>query len=424
MALAILADVRRGVPFDAALTRELGSLPDADRRLAHEMAVGVLRQSHPIDDLLARFITRGVSSVSLPLLDILRLGAYQLRVLDRVPAHAAVTTSVALARELVGERASGFTNAVLRRVAELPVTDTAHDDIDDVARLAAQWSHPAWLVARWLARFGVPDTENLLRWNNSHPPLVLQPTRGTPLDLERFFDDNDIRNTPAPFGAGVTVTASRPDRLPGFDTGDFFVQDPAQALVVRFADFATDAVVFDACAAPGGKTLALTYRSRQVIAADLSVRRLGRLRENLLRAGRHSEAVLAADAAHPPIRTVRAYLLDAPCLGTGSFARHPDARLRVSSDALLRLAGAQGALLDAAASRIAAGGVLCYATCSLEPEENEMQVTAFLHRRPDFRREPPAGFPAELVTQAGDMMTLPHRDRIDGAFAARLVRAD
>lgn len=415
--------MRRGVLFDTALARELGSLADADRRLAHEIAVGVLRQSQPLDRLLAHFIPRGLGSVSPPLLDVLRLGAYQLRLLNRVPAHAAVATSVALARERVGDRVSGFTNAVLRRVAELPPGDLAHEDVDDVARLAGAWSHPAWLVARWLARFDTRATVALLRWNNAHPALVLQPTRGTALDLERLLDEYGIPNTPAPFGAGVIVKASQPKRLPGFDTGDFFVQDPAQALVVRFADFATDAIVYDACAAPGGKTLALTYRSRQVIAADLSVRRLGRLRENLARAGRHTEAVLAADAAHPPVRSVRAYLLDAPCLGTGSFARHPDARLHVSNDALLRLAGTQAVLLDAAADRITPGGVLCYATCSLEPEENEMQVTAFLHRHPEFRREPPENFPTELLTHAGDMMTLPQRDRIDGAFAARLVRA-
>ena len=422
MALAILAGVRRGVPFDTALTRELGLLRDADRRLAHELAVGVLRHSQPLDRLLAHFIPRGLGSVSAPMLDVLRLGAYQLRLLDRVPAHAAVTTSVALARECIGDRVSGFTNAVLRRVAELPPGDLAHDDIDDVARLAGTWSHPAWLVARWLARFGSSDTIALLRWNNAHPPLVIQPTRGTVLDLEQLLDEQGIANTPAPFGAGVIVKASQPQRLPGFDAGEFFVQDPAQALVVRFADFAAGTVVFDACAAPGGKTLALSHRRHRVIAADRSVRRLGRLRENLARAGRHTEAVVAADAAHPPVRPVDAYLLDAPCLGTGSFARHPDARLRVNHDALLHLAANQAVLLDAAADRIAPAGVLCYATCSLEPEEDEMQVTAFLHRHPDFHREAPADFPADLLTNAGDMATLPQRDSVDGAFAARLVR--
>lgn len=382
--------------------------------------------------MLARFIPRGIGSVSLPLLDVLRLGAYQLRVLDRVPAHAAVTTSVALARERVGDRVSGFTNAVLRRVAELPRDEAtprhaapqpgATDD-SVAAHLAHAWSHPGWLVARWLARFGARGTETLLHWNNSHPLLVLQPTRGTILDLEEMLDEHGIPSTPAPYGAGVVVKESRPERLPGYDTGDFIVQDPAQALVVRFADFPPDAVVYDACAAPGGKTLGLSRNVRQVIAADASQRRMGRLQENVVRAGHGNEQLVVADAAHPPVRPVHAYLLDAPCLGTGSFARHPDARTRVTDEALQRLAGRQRALLDAAAERMAPGGVLCYATCSLEPEEDEMQVTAFLDRHADFRRQPARSFPADLVTPAGDMLTLPQRDGVDGAFAARLVRS-
>lgn len=408
-------------------------LPDADRRLAHELAAGVLRQSQPLDTLLARFIPRGISSVSHPLLDVLRLGVYQLRLLDRIPAHAAVTTSVALARERVGDRVSGFTNAVLRRVAELPSDDaaarpavptTGMTDGPAAAHLAHVWSHPAWLVARWVARFGVRATEALLHWNNTRPLLVLQPTRGTILDLEGLLDEHGIPSTPAPYGAGVIVKESRPERLPGYDTGEFFVQDPAQALAVRFADFPLDAVVYDACAAPGGKTLGLSRNARQVIAGDVSLRRVGRLRENLLRAGRGNERVIVADAAHAPVRPVRAYFLDAPCLGTGSFARHPDARTRVTNEALLRLAAAQCALLDSAAGRIAPGGLLCYATCSLEPEEDEMQVAAFLDRHPDFGRQPPRSFPADLVTSAGDMLTLPQRDGVDGAFAARLVRAE
>jgi 16S rRNA (cytosine967-C5)-methyltransferase len=427
----VLAATRRGIPFDIALGRELPALPDADRRLVHELAAGVLRQSQPLDTMLARFIPRGLGSVSLPLLDVLRLGAYQLRLLDRIPAHAAVTTSVALARERVGDRVSGFTNAVLRRVAELPRDPTIsppavpapRDSDDGIAnQLAHAWSHPVWLVARWLARFGERATENLLHWNNSHPLLVLQPTRGTNLDLEELLDEHTIPSTPAPFGAGTVVKESRPDRLPGFHSGDFIVQDPAQALVVRFADFPPGVMIYDACAAPGGKTLRLSRGASHAVAADASLRRMGRLRENVARAGHGNELLVVADAAHPPVRPVLAYLLDAPCLGTGSFARHPDARTRVTPEALQRLANQQRALLDAAADRIAPGGVLCYATCSIEPEEDEMQVTAFLDRHPDFRRQAPPAFPADLLTPDGDMLTLPHRDGLDGAFAARLVR--
>jgi 16S rRNA (cytosine967-C5)-methyltransferase len=160
-----------------------------------------------------------------------------------------------------------------------------------------------------------------------------------------------------------------------------------------------------------------------VVAADASRRRLVRLRENIARAGGGNEFAVVADALHPPVRETLAYLLDAPCLGTGTFARHPDARLRVTREALDRLTREQAQLLDAAAERVAPNGVLCYATCSLEPEEDEAQVTSFLARHPGFRREAPAGFPGDLLTADGDLLILPQRDGMDGAFAARLVRA-
>ncbi len=414
--------MRRGVPFDTALTRGLGTLPEVDRRLAHELAAGVLRQAASLDALLATFIKRGLNSVDGPSLEVLRLGAYQLRHLDRVPPHAAVATSVDLAGEVAGERLRGFVNAILRKVAAVGREVTADPIRDDVGRLSEAWSHPAWLVARWIARFGVDDTEGLLEWNNSHPPLVVQAARVTQGDLARLFADAGIASFPAPFEAGLVVDETRPTQLPGYDAGDFFVQDPAQALVVRFCAFGEGAAIFDACAAPGGKTLGLTRHAARVIAADLGRRRVPRLRENLLRAGLGHEYVIMADALHPPIRPVMAYLLDAPCLGTGTFARHPDARLRVREGALERLAAEQRQLLDAAADRVAVGGVLAYATCSLEPEEDELQIDAFLGRHPEFRRQPPPGFAADLLTPAGDLLLLPQRHGMDGAFAARMVR--
>ncbi len=199
------------------------------------------------------------------------------------------------------------------------------------------------------------------------------------------------------------------------------MQDPAQALVLRFAAFPADANVYDACAAPGGKTLGLAQRAGVVVAADASRRRILRLCDNIARAGRGNAFPVVADALHPPIDGSSAYLLDAPCLGTGTFARHPDARLRVHPDALQRIVREQAALLDAAATVMAPGGVLCYATCSLEPEEDEEQIAAFLDRHPQFSRQPPPGFPPELLTPEGDLLILPQRDGMDGAYAARLV---
>jgi 16S rRNA (cytosine967-C5)-methyltransferase len=256
-----------------------------------------------------------------------------------------------------------------------------------------------------------------------HPPAaVLQPARADQSELEQRWRAAGIDVTPAPFGAGLTTDRTRPGELPGYREGAFIVQDPAQALLTRFADLPPGATVYDACAAPGGKTIALGRGTGWVIAADVARARVRRLAENLERAGSGREYPVVADAEHPPVRPLPAVVLDAPCLGTGTFARHPDARWRVSLEALGTLAGRQGTLLDAAATAVAPGGLLVYSTCSLEPEENQQQVEAFLHRHPEFRREPNETFPAALTSPEGDLMILPQRHHIDGAFAARLRR--
>lgn len=415
-ALEVLRDVGRGRPLDAALAETLRTLPDPDRRLAHELAAGVLRGRSGLDRRLAQLVPRGLARVDPTVRNVLRLGAFQLTALDRVPPHAAVDTSVELAREAGGPRAAGFVNAVLRRLG------SAGRTVAPAADLAERYSHPAWLVRRWERRFGREQTERLLRWNNARPRLVLQPARATPEELIALLHAAGVTVEPAPADAGLTVATSRPDRLPGYAAGAFVVQDPAQSLVTRYAAFPAGTTVYDACAAPGGKTIGIARSGSRVISADVHPTRLRRLRENLVRAGTGRELPLVADAEHPPVRQVDAVLLDAPCLGTGTFARHPDARWRVTRVALATLAARQAALLDAVADRVRPGGLLVYATCSLEPEENADQMDRFLERHPGFEREPPVGFPASLLTESGDLMTLPQRDAMDGAYAARLRR--
>ena len=434
-ALGILRRVRAGTPFDVALDRELGGLEGADRRLAHELAAGVLRTEGSLDARLAPLVPRGWAQVKPVLRDVLRLGAYQLSELERVPAHAAVSTSVEAASELGGKKAGGFVNAVLRKVAAgtagtAGTAETAGGAVAGGGRartageLAGAYSHPEWLVARWLERFGADETERLLRWNNSRPPLVLQGAREPLEEVARRLAQAGLRADPAPYGAGVVTDRGRPRDLPGYAEGAFVVQDPAQALLAWFADLPSDAVVYDACAAPGGKSVALGRAVRGVVAADVSATRVSRLAENLRRAGSGREYAIVADARCSPIRPTDAVLLDAPCLGTGTFARHPDARGRVTEDALAELAAAQRELLESAAGSVRPGGLLIYATCSLEPEENEAQVDGFLEAHPQFRRDPPRDFPKGLLSPKGDLLVLPQRHGMDGAFAARLRRAE
>jgi 16S rRNA (cytosine967-C5)-methyltransferase len=396
-------------------------LPDPDRRLAHELAAGVLRQRSVLDQQLAPLVARGWDSVAAELQDILRMGAYQLTALERVPPHAAVDTSVALAKAAGGMRAAGFVNAILRRLTHSersPGTGAA----GTARALAAEYSHPLWLVQRWLEVFGRPGTEDLLRWNNTRPRLILQPARAGLETMSDRWRAEGIEVKPAAFGAGLVTNRSRPVDLPGYQEGHFIVQDPAHALLVRFAHPPVGAVIYDACAAPGGKTISLGRGSALIAAGEVSRTRARRLGENLARAGSGREHVLVADARHPPVRSADLVLLDAPCLGTGTFARHPDARWRVTPEALASVVQLQAELLEGATAVVASGGLLVYSTCSLEPEENQKQVDDFLIRHPEFRREPGGDVPPSLLSPEGDLMILPHHHGMDGAYGARLRR--
>jgi 16S rRNA (cytosine967-C5)-methyltransferase len=240
-----------------------------------------------------------------------------------------------------------------------------------------------------------------------------------------------IKADVAAFKAGIRIRPIADSRypiaaLPGYAEGAFIVQDPAHALVARYAAVQPNELVYDACAAPGGKAVALEAAGARVLAGDARHERIGRLVDTTRRAG-VAIRPLAANLEAAPIRPgrVAAVLVDAPCSATGTIRRHPDARWRLHPALFARSAQRQNRLLDAAATLVRPGGLLIYATCSLEPEENEQVVEQFLKRRAEFVRTAPskARVPAELLTPAGDFQSLPQRHGIDGAYAARLVRA-
>jgi 16S rRNA (cytosine967-C5)-methyltransferase len=352
--------------------------------------------------------------------DVLRLGAYQLRWLTRVPSHAAVSTAVELARQTVGEGATGYVNHALRKLSAIGY------------RLSGDaTTHPDWLVARWTSRFGSDATARLIAWNDTKPELILQAARWDQATLLQRLRDAGINADEAPFGSGVRLYPIADSRypvakdLPGYTEGAFIVQDPAHALIARFAGIPPRQQVYDACAAPGGKAVALEARGARVLAGDARHARIGRLADTTRRAGVAIRCI-AANLEAAPLRggTVAAVLVDAPCSATGTIRRHPDARWRLHPGVFARLAARQERLLAAGAELVRPGGLLVYATCSLEPEENTQVVESFLKRNPEFSRAPQHGdVAAELVTPAGDFVSLPHRHGIDGAYAARLARA-
>jgi len=410
----MLDAVRAGATLQGARDGALANLVERDRRLAYELAAGVLRRRGQLDRMLE------LATANPRLHDVLRLGAYQLRALARVPAYAAVSTSVELAREVAGEKAARYVNQALRKLAN-----------SGRGEQGAVPSHPQWLLRRWRSHFGADETARLVAWNDSRPALTLQPAGWTSDELRSRLTEAGIGVREAPYAAGLQVTSAGtaprsplPRHLPGYAEGAFIVQDPAHALVCRYAAFPPGTMVYDACAAPGGKSVALERGGARLLAGDGRRERVERLVETARRAGVAIQ-VAVADLLAAPFRSeaLAAVLVDAPCSATGTMARHPDARWRVTQRTIARAAARQQTLLAAAAALVRPGGLLVYATCSLEPEENSDIVTEFLARHPQFARVPAAGaVPADLLTPAGDFQSLPQRHGIDGAYAARLGR--
>ena len=417
--------MRQGELLDGAFARLAEQVPTRDRAWAQELVYGTMRLRGRIDFLLAQFVQRGLPALEPDVLDILRLGAYQLLEMNAVPAYAAISQSVEMTKSVAGRGATGLVNGVLqsfrRGEEELqppPGRDAAH-------YLSSWGSHPRWLVERWLAAYGRTQTEALIDYNNRRPDVFLRPVR-----VQR--DEAIARLRSTELDAEPVPTAPDSVRIASSQVGEALaavpavVQDPAGSLVVRYAAFAAE-VVADLCAAPGGKALAVSGGSGEswpsyVLAADLSFRRLLKVRENTTRTGTANVGFVVADARTPPLRQVPQVLIDVPCTGTGTLRRHPDGKWRITPDDLTALVQLQHEILTAAAACVAPGGLLVYATCALEPEENEQQVARFLYERADFQLEPPSEFDQTFLDD-GFLRVLPQRHGFDGAYAARLRRA-
>lgn len=426
VAAGVCADLRRGELLDATFERRTAPLDARDRRWTRELVYGMLRMRGRLDALLGDRVRGGLSRLDPELLDLLRLGAYQLLEMGSVPAYAAIAQTVELAKARSGQGAGKLANAVLRRLDRERDTLTLPAPADPIDALATEFSHPHWLVARWVERWGEPDARRLLAADNAEPPIVARPVRATRAELAALFEAAGVAVEPAPLVDDSLVLAgpvSGLTEIGAFKRGLFHVQDPASTLVTRYAALPEGGTVADVCAAPGGKSVELARTSGAVFASDVSVHRLKRLRENVARLELANVHVYAADARMPAIRAVDAVLLDAPCTGTGTMRRHLDARWRLRPSDLAVMAALQETLLASAARLVKPGGLLVYSTCSLEPEENDAQVDRFLAGHADWRLEPPpAGAVPADVLDAGRLRVLPQRHGVDGAFAARLRR--
>jgi 16S rRNA (cytosine967-C5)-methyltransferase len=426
VAAGICADLRAGELLDSSFEKRAVDLDARDRRWLRELVYGMLRQRGAIDAILEERVRNGLARVDADLVDLMRLGVYQLLHMGSVPAYAAIAQTVELAKVRHGIGASKLMNAVLRRIDRERNDLTVPVPPDPVDALAVRYSHPRWLVARWLARFGEEGTSVLLMKNNAEAPVVIRPYGIVREQLEATLEASGVEVDDAPLArdsiqitGGISLT-----ELGAFKQGLFFVQDPGSTLVTQYAAIPQDAIVADLCAAPGGKALELSRTARLVIAADRSAQRLGRLLDNRARLEADNVLVAVGDARFPIVREMDAVLIDVPCTGTGTFRRHPDARWRLKVSDLSVMAALQASILRAARNAVKPGGLLIYSTCSLEPEENELQIEEFLSRNSDWKLEPPpAGtVPSETIDE-GFLRILPQVHGSDGAFAARLRRS-
>jgi 16S rRNA (cytosine967-C5)-methyltransferase len=425
VAAEVCVDLRRGEFLDQSFERRIGPLDARDRRWTRELVYGMLRNRTGIDTVLSERVRGGLVRLDPDVIDLLRLGVYQLLNMGSVPAYAAIAQTVELAKRRHGIGASKLVNAVLRR------TDREREQIntvvpsDSLDALALKYSHPRWLIARWIAQWGEQETERLLTLNNADAPIAIRPYGIVREQLEAMMEAAGVHVADAPYArdsiaisGGTTFT-----ELGAFKKGLFFVQDPAATLVTEYAAIPTGATVADLCAAPGGKALELTRNAGTVVASDKSFGRLQRLLANQRRLESANLLPFVGDARNPAIRPVDAVLIDVPCTGTGTFRRHPDARWRIKVSDIAVMSALQKLIIRAAAKVVRPDGLLIYSTCSLEPEENDAQIDSFLADNLNWILEPPPeGSVAPELLDGGRLRVLPHRTGTDGAFAARLRR--
>ena len=419
-ALLVLGQVARGRPLATLLDETAAGLADArDRALLHELVLGSLRRRGLLDHVLAMLSSRPLDTLTPAVRDALRLGAYQLLFL-RTPAHAAVSETVDLARE-VEPRAAGFTNAILRRLQREGPPAELDPDADPVGWMSTSGSLPRWLAERWHSRLGPATALARARAALEAPPCFVRLNPRVPDVRERLAAagiELEAAAVPGAFRASEAALGSF------VDSGQLYVQDAGSQLVARLA--AAEGLLLDACAAPGGKATLLsdlaTGDSTRVIAAEASRKRLALMAKLARRWGAARLHLLGADALQPPFRRgFDSVLLDAPCSGLGTLARNPDIRWRITLQDLERHAARQRSLLESLARVVRPGGTLVYATCSLEPEETHEVVDGFLAARTDFAEDRLPDW-VEPFARDGRVELDPARREGDGFFAVKLRR--
>jgi 16S rRNA (cytosine967-C5)-methyltransferase len=415
-----------------------GALPESqldrrDRALATELSYGCLRLRGRMDAALAQCLDRPLRRIESEIRNLLRLGAYQLLCMDSIPDAAVVHETVLLARKLGFERATGFTNAVLRTLLRrrdeqgLVWPDPAADPVGHIESFG---SLPRWLAERLVAELGASEALAFAEACAKAPPRSVRVTaRG-----ERERVARDLGGEPTRFApSGVTNATLDPSRSTAFDRGEYVIQDEASQLVPLLLGAELSDTVVDCCAAPGTKAVQLAEQvgpRGEVIALEQNRTRMALIYKSASRLGLANIRPLERDVAQgfdlQGRSSYRRILVDAPCSGLGTLRRNPDARWRVRPEEIPRCADRALAILESAGRYVEEGGALVYSVCTFTPEETTGVVSRFLESARDFRIDDPRPFLPEparaLVNDANALQTWPQTHGCDGFFAVRLVR--
>lgn len=432
-ALSILCRTEDGIFADALLAQARQRLDARDSAFLLELVYGTLRNRALLDWVLNRFSAKPIDTTDVWTRNILRLAAYQMLFLDRVPVSAAVNTAVELAKE--HGKKHGYVNGLLRGLDRKRSTIAYPGTEDQVRRLSILYSHPAWLVKRWAARLGAETTETLLKANNQPSPLTIRANslKATRAALRTALEAEGVQVADTAYSTAGLDIISSPQwlrTLKAYRDGWFMVQDQAAQLISLLLAPKPGDLVLDACAAPGGKATHLAELMQNqgaVIALELDTSRIVKIRENSRRLGTTIVTPMQGDATTYRDGVFDRILIDAPCSGLGVLRRHPDGRWNKTEQIVKEHGPLQRKILENCASLLKPGGTLVYATCTTESEENDRVVAQFLDSSgSNFAiHDPRQTLPPEaarLVDANGFFRTFPHEPSMDGFFGAQLVK--
>ena len=421
---------------DIALDRVLTSveISPLDRGLVCELVYGVVRRQRTLDALIDSLGKKKARQQPPNLRIILQLGLYQLRYVDRIPASAAVNTSVELAKANQLNQLAGVVNGILRayirKADQQEVLLPANDIIEKLGNL---YSFPDWIIATWLEQLSIEETEQLAAWFNQPPKIDLRVNilQTTVAKVANALSAAGISVSPVdhlPQALRLSASAGAIETLPGYREGWWVVQDSSAQLVTHLLDPQPGETIIDACAAPGGKTThiaELMGDKGRVIACDRNLKRLYKVQENAQRLQLRSIQIRQGDSRQlTELPLADRVLLDAPCSGLGTLHKRPDIRWRQNKSTIEELSAIQRELLKQAATWIEPQGVLVYATCTINPQENEKVIQSFLATHPEWKIKSPVigDLWSQFINPEGWIKVYPHRYDMDGFFMVKLQK--